>query len=331
MLEPPTGPGIWAISGPDGRGRSRATLVTLGDGRPRPAAPVEIPVRARFAARRDELVYVVGDDGLAVVSPEGVEVDTAALPPGPWCHIAVVQDHLVAVDYAGALVRVLRLGSDGTVDAVTDEIVLSGHGRHETRQSSAHPHHVLPVSADGTVVIADLGSDRLWIRRFDAAAEKLEDAGYISAPPGSGPRHTRATGPRSLVVACELANTAVLFEQGPAASSPSENWSVTAEIPVGGSGTASLASEVVVSAHARFAYIASRGDDCIGVVDLERKVLVGRTGSAGSWPQHIALAGDTLVVANQRSDSLAYFAVDAGDGSLHWRASTAVPQPVCLV
>jgi 6-phosphogluconolactonase (cycloisomerase 2 family) len=326
-----TGPSpAWVLSGPDERGRSSARPLTLADDGPHLGAAVEIPARARFAARHGGLLYVVGDDGLAIVSTAGVALDRAALPPGVWCHIAVADDRLVSVDYTNALARLLRLAPDGTVAAVTDEISFTGRGRHAVRQQSAHPHQVLYLPDHRAVAIADLGSDRIWLRRFDADRERLLDAGAIVAPAGSGPRHARSTGPCSLAVACELSNSVALFERDPAAEL-GDGWTLTAEVPISGTATGSLASEIVISPDSRFAYVGTRGDERIGVVDIERCSLTQLVDAAGAFPQHLAFSGGTLLVANQRSDSLACFARDRADGRLRLMCSVPVSQPVCVL
>jgi 6-phosphogluconolactonase (cycloisomerase 2 family) len=55
------------------------------------------------------------------------------------------------------------------------------------RQDTAHLHQIVEGS-NGTLYMPDLGSDRIWIVKREGASG-LKTHGYLTAPPGAGPRH----------------------------------------------------------------------------------------------------------------------------------------------
>ena len=85
-------------------------------------------------------------------------------------------------------------------------------------------------------------------------------------------------------------------------------------------------------------YASNRGDDTIAVFsiarDTGRLALTQTVSTVGHWPRNFALdpSGQHLLVANQRSDSVVGFRIDADTGRLSpTGARIELPTPVCLV
>ena len=84
----------------------------------------------------------------------------------------------------------------------------------EQRQTGPHPHAILLDPADRFALVPDLGSDRILIYRFEAAAGTLRPhaPAFVSAPPGSGPRHLRFhPNGRFVYVNTEIGNTVIAY------------------------------------------------------------------------------------------------------------------------
>jgi 6-phosphogluconolactonase len=268
-------------------------------------------------------------------------VQQAAADAGPApCHIAVdaTGRFAVAANYHLALAAAIPLGPGGTLG--TPRVVShSGKGPHPTRQAAAHVHSA-NLPPDGRfAIVCDLGLDRIYTYRVDAAAVALVPGSppFIAAAPAAGPRHL-AFGRSGLhaYVINELDNTVVAYAYDPAngALSPAQSVSV---LPQGFTGS-STAAEVRVHPNGRFLYGSSRGSDTIAVFSID-----GDSGSlspievvscGGKGPRGFTLTRDGawLVCAHQDSDSLCSFQVDPTSGRLRRvPGAVPVPMPVCVV
>jgi 6-phosphogluconolactonase len=81
-----------------------------------------------------------------------------------------------------------------------------------------------------------------------------------------------------------------------------------------------------------FVYVANRGPNSVTVfaldADLPRYVTEVRT---GDWPRHIALDGDTLYVANERSHEVTAMTIDPDTGVPALTRTIEVPSPTVVL
>ena len=113
---------------------------------------------------------------------------------GP-CYVSVddAGTHVFAANYSDGRLSAIRLNKDGSLDT-TDIQSIQHTGSSINKESQAGPHaHSAVLSPDNRYVLsADLGTDRIYIYRFDSNATKsLSPANTATLPavPGSGPRH----------------------------------------------------------------------------------------------------------------------------------------------
>jgi 6-phosphogluconolactonase len=241
--------------------------------------------------------------------------DTGGSEPA---HLAVdtTGKFLITANYSGGSISVHRLGPDGSIGERTDLVRHDRHGDHP-RQAGAHPHMISAVD-DGVLVI-DLGGDAIYQYRLRDDGT-LEQTRIIAAPPGSGPRHAIRIGDRYYVTA-ELSGELLVYETG---------GQLAGVVPASAADGPNQPSELTGTDS--FVYVANRGPNSVTVfaldADLPRYVTEVRT---GDWPRHIALDGDTLYVANERSHDVMAMTIDPGTGVPALARTIEVPSPTVVL
>ncbi len=265
-------------------------------------------------------------------------------PPQPSggvapCHIAVdPTDHaLVIANYHTGIVAAIPLRPDGTLGA-PNVIPHTGHSVDPERQSSPHVHSVT-LSPDGRyVIVCDLGLDRIFTYRLDAARAVLTPAepAFVATAPGSGPRHFAfGRDGRHAYALTEMGNTVTAYDYDPATGALAPRQTLTT-LPADFPGV-SHAAEIRVHPSGRYVYCSNRGHDSLAVFAIDevsgRLTLVEIVPCGGKNPRNFDLSPDGrwLLCANQQSNSLSVLQVDRRTGRLTLTAATAaVPLPVCL-
>jgi 6-phosphogluconolactonase len=93
-------------------------------------------------------------------------------------------------------------------------------------------------------------------------------------------------------------------------------------------------SEITAGRDGRFVYVGNRGPDTISAFawDGDAATLVAEVPTGGAWPRHIALLGDHLYVANERSHTVTVFRIDAATGVPTAQGEPiGEPSPTCLL
>jgi 6-phosphogluconolactonase len=239
----------------------------------------------------------------------------------------------LAANYVGGSIAVLPIGTDGRLGDAVDVhqdtgAVGSAHAssvRYVNFAISGHDKpHAHMIAADPTnkfVLNTDLGQDRIYIYRFDAASGKLTPNGDpVSLPSGDGPRHfVFHPNGRWLYLLCEESSTIVLFHFDPGSGTLTAEEVVYA-MPPGFAGT-SFGSEIQISADGKFLYSANRLHDTISICSIAndgRLSWLGEASTAGDYPRHFAFdpSGSFLFSCDQRSDCITSFRVERATGML---------------
>jgi 6-phosphogluconolactonase len=257
---------------------------------------------------------------------------------GP-CHLVVDRtgkDVLVA-NYGGGNVAVLPIGEDGRLKPASSIRAHEGSGPNKGRQEKPHAHGIYLDAAERFALSPDLGADRVFVYRFDAAKGTLEPHGAGTLEPGSGPRHL-AFHPngRHLYVINELLSTVTAFTWDAEKGTLAPLQTVTT-LPQGFSGT-SWTAEVAVSPDGRFVYGSNRGDDSLAVFTVEvstgRLTVKGHAPVGGKYPRHFTIdpTGRYVLAGHQNSGGVAVLRLDPATGMPSLVGSPVkVDKPVCLL
>jgi 6-phosphogluconolactonase len=352
--------GTYTRTGPDSRGRADGIHILRFDplsGELSPSGVVPDVPNPSFLALHPggQRLYAVNEtteiDGRVggAVSAFAIDVESGALTylqrkpshGGDPCHLSVDRAGRVVLvaNYASGTVAMLPLQPDGRLDCASDVHQHRGASLNPERQSSPHPHQIVPDPTNRYALVADLGLDEVRVYALDLAAGRLvpRQSAAATLPPGSGPRHLafRPDAGRVYIIN-ELSSTvtACSWDAQAGVLHPIQTIST---LPDGFSGSNSCA-EITIDPSGRFAYGSNRGHDSIAIFAIDpvsgELSSLGHVAIGGAEPRHFAIdpSGGWLLAANQESDTIVTFHLDRETGRLTATGAVAqVPSPVCLL
>lgn len=213
-----------------------------------------------------------------------------------------------------------------------------GSGPDRDRQSSPHTHCVMFSPDNRMLAAVDLGTDGVWLYRFDSASGAIELAREVKLTPGSGPRHCVFHPSRPFLYVCgeldsslmtlrydSIAGTAELVDREVATKAPHRDRNYP--------------SGIAISPDGHYVLLANRGADTIAVFWIDPETGHARfrdeVPCGGKFPRAIRLdrTGGILAVANQKSDNVVFFARDFSTGRLTLlpNAEIALPAPMDVI
>jgi 6-phosphogluconolactonase len=249
------------------------------------------------------------------------------------CYISIDKTghYLLMANFGSSSVTVLRIKDDGSLGEETTFMKHIGRGKDPSFQSQAHPHSI-DVSPDNRyAIVSDLGVDKLFIYRFDAATGALspDEPSFVTSYPGEGPRHFTfdAAGKFGYSLK-EMSGIVSVLAWNPAegAFTKVQDVKTLASDFIGTNDSA----EIAVHPNGKFLYESNRrsrggdmwGPDSIGVfaIDPAQGTLteVEQVPPGGTMPRFFAIdpTGGYLFSANQLSGNVALFRLDASTGRL---------------
>lgn len=245
---------------------------------------------------------------------------------------------LFVANYGDGRVSAIPIRAGGALGPATSVLADVGSGPNP-RQIGPHAHCVILAPGGRYLLAADLGADRVFLYRFDAANHKLTpaDPSFEAVPPGSGPRHL-AFHPNGsfayLVTELTRQLRAYRWDQHHGGLRLLQTLSIASP---SFSGTSNPA-EIAVAADGRHLYVSNRGEDVIIVYSVNAKTgtlkEVQRVSSQGRTPWSFAIdpSGHWMLVADTDSNVVAAFKVDPRSGRLvATRETLQVPKPDNIV
>jgi 6-phosphogluconolactonase len=231
---------------------------------------------------------------------------------------------LFGASYGGGEVTAAPVLADGHVSAMASMQKNFGTGPHP-RQTAPHAHGVALDPSRHFLLSTDLGADRIFVYRFDAASRTLTpaDPAFEAVTPGSGPRHLlfHPNG-QYLYVNTELSAELRVYRWD-AAAGRLQLVQTRSTYPDGYTGNSRSSSEIALSHDGRFLYVTLRGDqNSVVVYGVNGKTgelnELQRLPSQGKQPWAFALdpSGRWLVVANNASGTVDVLAVNRRTGLL---------------
>ncbi|RLN93632.1 hypothetical protein BBJ28_00019356, partial [Nothophytophthora sp. Chile5] len=189
------------------------------------------------------------------------------------------------------------------------------------------------------VIAANLGSDELLQYELDESKQTLNSVKSlptIHRPAGSGPRHM-ALHPNGLFayVVDEIANTVGVYEIDQKAKRLAGTAVQNITTLPADYSNYTTSADIHLSSNGRFLYTSNRGHNTIAIFEIDESdgtlTSVGWESTRGDIPRGFTIYGDWLIVANQNSNDMYVFKVDADSGLLHYTGNSyAIGTAVCL-
>jgi 6-phosphogluconolactonase len=262
---------------------------------------------------------------------------------GP-CHISLDKSGKFALvaNYDGGSVATFPVHDDGTLGEAADFVQHHGSSVNKERQESPHAHWIGTSPDNRFVLAADLGLDEVLIYRFNGSKGTLtpNNPPFAKVNPGAGPRHV-ALHPngRFAYVLAEMEDSVTAFAYKASNGSLSLLQTVSALSTVRGEYKGPKeAAEIAVHPNGKFLYVSNRaGIDSISAFSIDPAKgtlhLKNEYPTMGKTPRNFAIdpTGKFLLAANQESNNIVVFRIDAITGALSPTGETVeAPAPVCI-
>ncbi|MEO8061153.1 MAG: lactonase family protein [Pseudomonadota bacterium] len=315
-----------------------------------PRMVVETRDPAHFTLSPDHKhLYMCNTGTPGGVSAFAVDQKTAALTllnykeskgRGP-SYVSVDQSghYVLDANYGGGFVEIYSLAEDGSLDQQTAFVQHEGSSVHPQRQTKPYAHWFRTDPSNKFGLVADLGTDKIVIYRFDAKTGKLtpNDPPFTKVVGGQGPRHLAFHPNGNWVYSiAEMANEVMAFGWDGKKGTLTQFQSVKTLAP--DFTEPSTAAEIAVRADGKFLYASNRGEDSIVVYAIDSRTgeltFRQRMASGGKVPRYFTLdpTNKWLIVSNQEGANVAVFSVDATTGELAPKgAPVALVKPMAVV
>ena len=261
-----------------------------------------------------------GDELFCVTDEMAAKALAEVTTPGKHsCHIVLLDNQAVVADYTSGTLTLYELDKEGIPQPHPTVVKFEGQGPHPTRQLSPHIHSST-LSPDGkTLLVADLGCDRLIRYKVEDGRLSLPEVEHIALPAGSGPRHC-AFAPEGdyLYVVTELSDEVMVFNTSD--YKLLNRYTLNAGNPEGG-------AHITVSADGKYVYASSRVSKTSkkpslpvpdGIAIYERlpkgELKLLHYQATGAHPRHFAVSNDgsKLVVACRDDNRVEIYKLKGG-------------------
>jgi 6-phosphogluconolactonase len=254
------------------------------------------------------------------------------------CYISVDGDrkNVFVANYSSGSLSVLPINADGSLKAPSQVIQDKGTGPDTSRQKGPHVHMAYFSPDEKYLLYNDLGTDKMNITRYHPSnPQPLTPEESVSVKPGNGPRHVVfSNNHKNLYLLQEMGSCINVYDYSGGKAKEIQTIGLRPDGFKGTNGAAALH----ITPDGQYLYATDRLD-ASGIVIYwidpanGRLALVGRQSTFGKNPRDFAIdpSGRYLVVANQDSDNILVFRINAKTGMLSATPNTiTVGNPVCL-
>ena len=243
----------------------------------------------------------------------------------------------VTANYNSGDLTVLPIGPDGSLKPLTAIIKHTGSSVNPDRQKHPYVHSSNFDPTGRWVLVADLGVDKVYIYRYDAASQSLSpaDPPTVAVPPGSGPRHLSFSPDGKFAYLINEMGGILIAYSWDAEVGRLTQLQIVSTLPKDYKGK-NTSAEVRILPNQKFLYASNRGPDDVAIfaVNADGTLnLLGFESVQGKAPRDISIdpTGNFLFSANQDSDSVTVFRVDQQTGMLKQAGDALrVPRPIAV-
>lgn len=236
----------------------------------------------------------------------------------------------VAVNYRSGSVATFGIEKDGRISDAFYIDQHEGQPQPPSKQPGPRAHGVVFSSDSRFAYVADIGLDRVYSYRLDAARRTMAplDPPYVTQPAGSGPRRLQLhPNDKILYLARETDSHVVVFEIN---DGRLKEIQALPTLPADFTGSNTTA-EILIDARGKFLYVSNRGHGSIAVFAIEpdgRLSPVEHAASGGRIPRNFSLdpTAGFLFSSNQDTENIVVLRIDRTTGRLT-PAGAQVPLP----
>ena len=297
-------------------------------------------------SHNDQFLYSITDMGVKSYEiGENGDLDEINFAPvngmrGCYLSTDYTDRFLFIAGYHDGKITVLRVGEDGAVGEITDEIYVQGMG--EVSDRSYVPHvSCVKMSRDNKFLLAsDTGMDHVNVYALNYETGKLKPVDIIRSDVNSGPRHMIFSVDNKYVyVLNEMQNSIDVFDYKALDSGYPEFEKIQSIQTVDNyHATTSVSRALKFSEDRNYIITSSAGDNSVEIFkrDNETGMLTKVLGLpiSGTYPKDAALFPDLkhLVSLNHESSTLTFFNVDLEKGLLSMCAKEVkIDYPNCVI
>ena len=294
-------------------------------------------------------VYSVSEDSTSMINAFAYNSTSGTLSPlnkqsshgaGPtYVSVDASGKYVFAANYGGGSLSALPVENDGSLGADIQVIKHEGSSINKMRQTKPYVHSVV-VSPDNHYLLAqDLGTDKVYIYRFDPKKRPVPlvpaAQPFISVAPGSGPRHlTFHPNGKFAYLINEVNSTITTFKYK---EGHLDFLQTVSTLPEGFTGIGD-AADIHISPDGKFLYGSNRNtvnDLVIYAINKRNGMLtfVGRQPILGGNSRTFAIdpTGNFLLTANGGTSDITIFKRDKKTGLLTpTRQKIDISNPACL-
>ena len=238
-------------------------------------------------------------------------------------HLAVdaARKNLIVVNYGSGSTTALPIKEDGSFAPASSSIQHVGTGPNAGRQAGPHAHGVYFHPKNGRAYVADLGTDDIFIYKFDAEKGLLipNEPKSARVTAGEGPRHLvfHPSG-RFAYVNTEMGMNVVAFTVE--RNGDLKQIQSLPTLPAGADAKGASTAEIFVRPDGKTLYVSNRGHDSIAVYSIAQDgklTLLQHMLGTPAAPRGFGLSADGrwLVCAGQKSGTLNAYRIGR-DGKL---------------
>ncbi|MFO1249272.1 MAG: lactonase family protein [Alphaproteobacteria bacterium] len=235
----------------------------------------------------------------------------------------------VTVNYTSGSLAAYKLEPDGKLG---EAFYVDEHtGKPLSPKQPGPKQHGIQFSKDNKFMfIADLGLDRVYSYKFDAAAPSIApaDPAYVETHAGAGPRRIQMSPDgKFLYVDHETDSEVGVYTIDGGKLTEIQTISTVPEEAKAKNTTA----ELVISADGKFLYVGNRGHDSIAMFAIDKKTgkltLKENVPSGGRTPRNLRIdpTGNWFFAANENGGNITEFRVDRATGHI---TPTGVTEPI---
>ena len=257
------------------------------------------------------------------------------------CYLSTDYDDkfLFTGGYHDGKITALRLGEDGSVGEITDEIFHRGLGTAAERDTRPHVSCVKMTRDNKYLLAADLGTDHVNVYKLDHNLGTLKQVDIIRSEQNSAPRHIKISQDGKFIYIVHERSTSIdvyTYEEikGMPEFEKIQTIKTVNEYHAGGS----VASALNLSVDFKYMVTSNAGDNSTAMYSIDKKTgMLNKLFClpvSGDYPKDVCLFPDNkhLVSLNHESNTMTFFSVDPKAGLMVMNGKEIkVDQPNCII